>query len=306
MKNISRRNFLQGMALAGAMASGGGCRILCGRRNDAQAMMPPYGDTFRDRLWLYGHGGTAFDTPQYTGFKIPAGPVVEMNDACRYMGIPNLYVVRYQNQPSRANCAEYFKSFTDVKRIAFGVTDGGDGTSEEKYATACALRKDHPNLTSVMIDDYFTEQEIERPKDLGEFRRRLNRDGFKLSCVIYPDQEGVLPEFKKDLALCDQITIWFWYAASIPAMREHVRDVRELVGPDKALSMGVYMWDFGGARPIPDRLMRRQLDLAGELMTEGELSSLIFHPSSIVKRDIAAVRMAKAWIERNGENEWGC
>ncbi|MBR2983599.1 MAG: hypothetical protein IKC80_10290 [Kiritimatiellae bacterium] len=295
----TRRDFVGKLAGAGALAAlGGGCRVFAGA-DDSPAVSPPYEDVIRDRLWMWGHGGAAFDKPRHTAGIPPAEPI-EMNDACRYLGIPNVCVCRYANLPKAEDCAAYLKTFKDIKRIAFSVVDGAEGSWRSKYELAKALRKDNPNLTTVWLDDFFTPQSLSRPEDLVEFRRTLDNDGFKLASVLYPDQEGIKPEFKDMLSLCDQISVWFWYARNIPGMKDDIRKVRDLVGPEKALIMGVYMWDFGSGSPVPEHLMRRQLEIGGELMAERRLSGLVFHPTSLVSRKLASVEISRRWIAENG------
>jgi hypothetical protein len=270
------------------------------RRADAGVAVPPYADTIRDRLWMWGHGGAAFDKPRYT-YDIPPAPPVEMNEACRHMGIPNVCVCRYVGLPAAQDCAAYLKTFKDIKRIAFSIVDGAGGSWREKYELAKALRRENPNLGTVWLDDYFRPQKMSRPTDIRAFRRELDADGFKLACVLYPDSDGIKPEYKEVLDICDQVSVWFWHAKNIPTMKENVRKLRDLVGPKKALIMGIYMWDFGGKRPVPDDLMRRQLETGRELMTERQLSGLVFHPTSLVSRKLPSIEIARKWIADNGE-----
>lgn len=305
----SRRSFLAAAGAAGAVfmvdradAAQKAIKVVSAvrKRADSNVVNPPYEDVIQDRLWMWGHGGVAFDKPRYT-FKIPPAPPIEMNDACKYLGIPNVCVCRYAGLPKAEDCAAYLKTFKDIKRIAFSIVDGAGGGWKAKYELAKKLRKDHPNLDTVWLDDYFTPQKISRPDDIFAFRKQLDKDGFKLASVIYPDQEGIKPEFKGVLDLCDQVSVWFWHAKNIPVMKEKVRKLRDLVGPSKALLMGIYMWDFGGGRPVPDDLMRMQLETGRELMVERQLSGLLFHPTSLVSRKLSSIEIARKWIVDNGK-----
>ena len=76
--------------------------------------------------------------------------------------------------------------------------------------------------------------------------------------------------------------------------------VHDLVGPEKAILMGIYMWDFGGNKPVPDDLMLQQLEIGRELMMEGQLSGLLFHPTSLVNRKLSSIELARQWIAKNG------
>lgn len=301
---LTRRSFI---SATGASLLLNGCTGVAGifgrgRRLDAAVVDPPYEDVVRDRLWMWGHGGVAFDEPRYT-FKIPSAEPIEMNDACRYMGIPNVCVCRYASLPEAEDCAAYLKTFKDIKRIAFSIVDGAKEDWRSKYELAKKLRKDNPNLGTVWLDDYFTPQNLSRPEDLKAFREELDRDGMRLASVLYPDQEGVKPEFKSVLDLCDQISIWFWHAKNIPGMKENVIKVRNLVGPEKALVMGIYMWDFGGNCPVPDDLMAKQLQTGLELIMDRQLSGLVFHPTSLVSRKLSSIEIARQWIAENGERK---
>ena len=297
----TRRNFIRiGAGACVAAAFGGGCRLFDGGHGDSNAVCPPYEGTVRDRLWMWGHGGVAFDKPRHT-FGIPESVPIEMNEACRYMGIPNVCVCRYQGLPKEEDCAAYLKTFKDIKRIAFSIVDGAPGVWRDKYALAKRLRHDNPNLCTVWLDDFFTPQKLSRPDDLRAFRRQLDADGLRLASVLYPDQEGVKAEFKPMLDLCDQVSVWFWYAKNIPGMKKDIRRVRDLVGPEKAILMGIYMWDFGGNKPVPDDLMRTQLDIGDELMQTHQLSGLVFHPTSVVSRKLSSVELARRWIAERGE-----
>ena len=160
----TRRDFIRvGVGAGAALAFSGGCLSLGAGCRDANSVVPPYEDMIRDRLWMWGHGGVAFDRPRHT-FGIPEASPIEMNDACKFMGIPNVCVCRYQGLPDDDECAAYLKTFKDIKRIAFSIVDGAGGNWREKYELAKRLRTDNPNLGTVWLDDYFTPQTLSRPE----------------------------------------------------------------------------------------------------------------------------------------------
>ena len=304
MTSFDRRSFIK--TGAGALLAAGVPSVARSQQvatlPDADVAVPPYENTIRDRLWMWGHGGIAFDKPRNT-YDIPTAPPIEMNEACRYMGIPNVCVCRYVGLPEAKDCSAYLKTFKDIKRIALSIVDSAGGTWREKYELAKKLRKENPNLGTVWLDDFFRPMKMSRPDDIHAFRRELDADGFKLACVLYPDSDGIKQEFKKVLDLCDQISVWFWHAKNIPTMKASIRKLRDLVGPKKALIMGIYMWDFGDRRPVPDDLMRQQLATGRELMAERQLSGLVFHPTSLVNRKLSSIEIARKWIAENGEKE---
>ena len=100
MTHINRRCFIK--TGAGALLAAGVPSVARSQQvatlPDADVAVPPYANTIRDRLWMWGHGGIAFDKPRNT-YDIPTAPPIEMNEACRYMGIPNVCVCRYVGPP---------------------------------------------------------------------------------------------------------------------------------------------------------------------------------------------------------------
>lgn len=47
-------------------------------------------------------------------------------------------------------------------------------------------------------------------------------------------------------------------------------------------------------------LMLQQLEIGRELMMEGQLSGLLFHPTSLVNRKLSSIELARQWIAKNG------
>ncbi len=142
---VTRRSFIEGAALAAGACSAGGCATMFG--NSAF-----YGPTIRDRLWMWGHH---VDSSKYAGrcagvgesFKWP-GRAVDQAEGCRLMGIPNNCVIRWRNLP-RYPWGDYFEQFREMKRISFGIHDGGAESVDEKMRIAFEeLQPRYPNLTS--------------------------------------------------------------------------------------------------------------------------------------------------------------
>ena len=98
--SVSRRAFLAGTAAAVA----GGCRAWAG-----PAARVPYGSTIGDRLWRWGHHRDAFKGLKGTkeNYNLPYDTRIDMADACRAMGIPGCFVVRWTNKPTAAELPDY-------------------------------------------------------------------------------------------------------------------------------------------------------------------------------------------------------
>ena len=86
---------------------------------------------------------------------------------------------------------------------------------------------------------------------------------------------------------------------------EAVRRMRDFIGPEKSLLMGVYMWDYTLGEPVSGERMEMQLEFALRLLREEVVTGLIFHPTYSAALDVPAVILAKQWIRTYGDTLWG-
>jgi hypothetical protein len=264
----------------------------------------PYGPTLGDRLWMWGHHAKSVSDGVN---NIPPGPEIDMAAACRRMAIPGCAVVRWRNMPPAEELPSYMRQFDDFPRVAFSVTDGAKGTFEEKVELGLDLAAKMPNLSMLFLDDFFVKscgltQPLEKIRAL---RERIAPLGVKLAVVLYADQEGVRPELKDYLDLCDEVSFWFWYGRSVPTIEHEVAKLRDLLGPEKTVLLGQYMWDFGAKKPMPAATMERQLAQTERLLAAKAIHGVIFHCTPLVDMNLDAVNVSRAWIKENGPKEWG-
>ena len=297
MNVMNRREFVRGVGAAAGAGLLGGC----------EWMRPPetsfYGPTIRDRLWMWGHHPDAAKAAE-SGFD-KSGTFVDQAEGCRLMGIPNDCVIRWCNLPKRP-WGNYFEQFRSLKRFSFGITDGAAESTAEKLRIAFEeLQPNFPNLTGCFLDDFFIFKSFQDGLDLAKTSEEIHARGLRLSIVLYSDQNGLKPEFRSRLMMCDEISYWFWQSKNIVTMGESVKRCREYVGPEKDLLLGLYMWDYTIGAPVPGDRMERQLEYARKFLADGTVSGLIFHPSYSAALDVPSVRLAKEWIRTYADNRWG-
>lgn len=294
-----RRDFIKGAAAFSALATGG---CLTG-----DAKKPFYGPTIRDRLWMWGHHP---DMCTESNFDLKnkswkwKGPSVDQAEGCRMMGIPNNCVIRWGNKPAYP-WGDYFEQFRSLKRFTFGITDDSKGTVWDKLDLAInELKPAFPNFTGGFLDDFFAVKSLTQTEEtVRKIADRLHGNDLRLSIVVYSDQDGIKPDYKKYLDLCDETSFWCWRSKNLGKHEEMVRRMRDFIGCEKSLLMGVYMWDYTLGAPVSPQLMEMQLEFAGRLLREKVISGLIFHPSYSAALDVPAVNLAKKWIRKNGETD---
>ena len=271
--------------LPGLILSLNSCRITKNENNLLQ-----YEPNLRDRLWMWGHGpGSTNDQ-----YNIPTGKNIDMAEAINYMGIPNVYVIRWRGMPEPP-FDEYIKQFSKTKRVSWSIIDGAPESYEQKKKWAFELVEKMPNLTGFSLDDFFDEQYVRSVDELRELRKEMEslKRKIDLSCVLYSHQLSL--DIKSRIDLVDEVLLWTWHATDLVELEENFNAYRKIV-PDKPTWLGIYMWDFGNSKPIPMELMELQLDFALEKFKQHEIEGMIFHCTPLVDLGLDAVAYSKKWI----------
>ena len=263
---MTRREFLVCSA-AGGVAALGGCASFGGGGERV-----PYGETIGDRLWMWGHHRDSFKAlkGRKEGYNLPYETRIDMAAACREMDVPGCFVVRWTNNPTAAELPGYMRQFAQTKRVGFSITDSAAESFDEKVRLGFEYADRMPNLTSLVMDDFWSG--AGRGADLAKIarvREGTAARGMNLDVVLYADQNGVRGEYKAVLDLCDAITFWFWSGRSIDTIEAQVGRLRDLVGAEKPILLGQYMWDFGRAMPMP--FGEYEVGVKGNAPADGEL-----------------------------------
>ena len=301
---MNRREFIGGVAAIGGAAVLDGCRCpFCGSGERV-----PYGETIGDRLWMWGHHADSFASMKGAKeqYGLPFDRRIDMAAACREMNIPSCFVVRWRNLPTKAELPGYMKQFADTRRVGFSITDSAKETFDEKVRLGLEYADRMPNLTTLVMDDFWSGaakgvdlRKIERVREKTSVRN------MKLDVVLYSDHNGVKAEFREVLDLCDEITFWFWYGKNVNTIEAQVAKLKELVGTAKPILLGQYMYDFGGGKPLPGKDMETQLAATSRLLSQKAIDGVIFHCTPLVDMDLDAVRVSRDWIRENASRKWG-
>ena len=302
---LDRREFIsKTAAFAGAALAFDGCKCPlggCGAR-------VPYDDTIGDRLWMWGHHRDSFRAlkGRKEHYNLPFDTRIDMADACRDMNVPGCFVVRWTNNPKKAELPEYMEQFAGTKRIGFSITDSAVESFDEKVRLGFEYADKMPNLTSLVMDDFWSgaSKGADLPK-IARVHEGTAMRGMKLGVVLYSDQNGVKGEFKDVLDLCDEITFWFWHGKNVDTIEGQVAKLRDLIGAEKPILLGQYMYDFGGKKALPGAVMERQLAATSRLLSQKAIDGVIFHCTPLVDMNLDAVNVSRNWIKKNGCRKWG-
>ena len=300
---MNRREFIRGAAAVGSTAVFGGCRCpFCGSEERV-----PYGGTIGDRLWMWGHHRDSFKAlkGRKESYNLPYETRIDMAAACREMNIPGCFVVRWTNNPTKAELPEYMKQFAQTKRIGFSITDSAAESFDEKVRLGFEYADRMPNLTSLVMDDFWSGASKGADlRKIARVREGTAMRGMKLGVVLYSDQNGVKGEYKDVLDLCDEVTFWFWNGKNVNTIEAQVGKLKDLIGTEKPILLGQYMYDFGGKKPLSGEAMETQLAAASHLLSQRAIDGVIFHCTPLVDMNLDAVNVSRAWIRENAVKKW--
>jgi len=277
-----------------------------------QGNTPSNDRTLRDRLWMWGHDAGSLKNSYGIGSR---GGNIMPGEAIKYMGIPNVCMVRFTGTPLPP-FDDYVKQFAPAKRLTWSFVDGDRRhTTEQKRQLALDLAAKLPNLAGLDMDDFFLGNALpktdgaEAPAHLSveqvqQVRNELVVQGRKLdlSIVLYSNQ--LHPAIKRHLDVVDVVYFWTWRACDLDRLEGNFAAYRRLV-PTRRTRLGIYMWDFGEKKPISLKSMEHQCRLGLQWLQRGEIEGMIFHCTPLCDMNLEAVEWSKDWIARHADDVIG-
>jgi hypothetical protein len=266
-------------------------------------------ETIRDHLWLWCHPAGAH-TRRLDQYGLPGTSAIAPADAARFLGISNILMVRYDEEPTPP-FTEHALPLAAFDRVVWSVEGGAGGDVDAVLQLGSVL----PNLCGVILDDYFARvtatarvgAQGARPPGMvdGAFslealrglRERLVVGDRRLDVwvVLYAHELSQETVFRPHLGLCDVVTFWTWRVEELTDLEDHFARFEQVVGPRRKL-LGIYLWDYEGKRAMPRDALERQAALARRWLGEGRIEGLIFLASCLCDLGLESVAWAKAWI----------
>jgi len=262
--------------------------------------------TIRDSLWIWGQEAGCLHRYSNNAWRLPGTSRMTPAEGAYYMGVPNIMVVRFANQPAPP-FRQHALPLRPLKRIVWSIVGDASSTDNNRQPDlrdVIALGEDFPNLTGAIMDDFFRNNPEApgryTPDQIEGFRSRLHaaRRPLDLYVVLYThDLELPLQPY---LDAVDVITFWTWHAKNLSALEDNFSRL-ERIAPGKRKMLGLYMWDFGEGAPMPADAMEHQCLMGLEWLRTGRVEGLIFLATCIADLDLEAVEYARRFIAQVGE-----
>ncbi len=309
--NFRRRDLVK---LAGVIGAG------LGSVESATAASVPVPTTVRDRLWLWGHPAGSHNGEYGLKGKSIINPV----EAAYYMSIPNVLMVRY-GKPDLTILSQYAIPFSALREVVWSIPPGGGPESNAERAAVLKLVGNTPNMTGIIMDDFFTVDfetlQGKKPgpvanlsvEDLAEIQKQLKASGgdrrraghtderkLELWAVLYANQlfDGVIPHLKQ----CDRVAFWTWKAEDLAQLEANFEKTEKLAPAAKKV-LGCYMWDYGTSKPMPVEAMEHQCEAGLRWLKQGRIEGMIFLASCITDLGIETVEWTRQWIQQVGNTK---
>ncbi len=266
----------------------------------------------KDRFWLWGHPEGRYNAIwKEKGVENPTPVEIKSRmtptEFCVYMGIQKVFMIPLDVDVNRRQYNLSFRRMSDVAWECFDAT--ADITKLERYINEA---KDFPNITGVVLDDFFQRDGAYKgipAEQLWKIRERLHNNEVRpldFWMVVYTNDvctaEVPAEVSKSYIEPLDGITLWCWCEKDIQEVTDKWNNFLEL-SPGKRRLLGVYLWNFGEGKPATAKSVVEQLDFCLEKIRAGELEGAILHTNTMGDMDLEAYTACEKWMDEHGDEE---
>ena len=259
--------------------------------------------SIKDKLWLLGE--TPGSHHKVKGYKLPGENKMTPVEGLEYFGIGNLCRMKmrsdmgmsFLDDPHIVGDAIEKLSLTLVGSCAWRPDPGKRDDMEQILEIA----KRDKRLVSAINDDFFNADRmaIYTPEVLHDqheiLHSALDRP-IDFWSVVYERSYLENVDIYAHAREYDLSTFWVWYSENIPDMQKYL-DWAKTLTKDGRVILGVYMYDYGNCCPLPDDLMKMQLDFAYEKLISGEIEGAMLHSSCNMDIGLTSTAITKEWID---------
>ncbi len=243
----------------------------------------------KEKIYLWAHK----EGMQNNRWGLPKESKISPAEACRYLGIENIILVREFGEPAPEEYEKYADSFKSLKKVIWSVVGAGCSYEEGEIERVMELKKKYKNISGAIMDDFFVKEPPFKPEGITDIKERLNKNGMELWTVLYQHQLDL--KVKDYLERFDLITYWVWKSEGIKELEKCFERFCKIV-PEKRKALGIYMWDYGNNNQMPFGLFKKECEIGFKWLQEGRIEGIIFLASCIVDLGLETVEWVKECI----------
>lgn len=255
----------------------------------------------KENIWLWGQAPNSHHEEANNRYHLPGVNRMTPAEGLTYFGIENACMIVMEDKPAPP-FEPWAEALRGAKRVAWSVLGSGgsartnDGASDLTEVLNLAGKFD--NIVAGVADDFMrpSRMAVYTPDVVADFQRTLH------SCAARPlDFWTVIYEHELNenarpyLDAFDVATLWTWRAKNLIDLEENYTRLKNLLR-DQPIMAGCYMWDYGGAAPMPMDTMKRQLEIYGNWYEQGKITGVILCSNCIADLGIDTVEYTREWI----------
>lgn len=258
----------------------------------------------RDKIWLLGETpGSHHKAPYY---RLPGVNTMTPMEGLEFYGVRNLCRMKMTSDGdlNYVDDALIVDEKGVMDRLSLSLTGAGERGVEMDKNTLdeiIAVAKKEKRLVSAINDDFFggDRPKFYTPEVLAEQRRILHTAvdrPIEFWSVVYErsylSNEDVYAHAKQ----FDLTTFWIWFGENLKDIKKYFEWGKGLTKEGRVI-LGIYMWDYGNGCPIPDDVMKMQLDFAYEKLISREAEGIMLHSSNNSDIGLTATDITRKWLE---------
>lgn len=155
-------------------------------------------------------------------------------------------------------------------------------------------------IDAAVMDDFVSDARmaVYTPEVLHALKDQLHTEAdrkLELWSVMYERDFHRDAEVRSRALEFDLTTFWTWYSSNLLKLEENLAHMKALTDGGRMM-LGVYMYNYGEAKPLPDELMRYQLNFAERKLRSGEIEGIVLCSNCIADIGLSAVDITRDWI----------
>jgi hypothetical protein len=263
----------------------------------------------RDKLWLWCHPAGSHNGI----YGVPGESRITPLEACQSLGVNNAIMVRYHDYGPFPPYDEYALPLRILKQVVWSAVGASGITDAESRQAIIDLASRMPNLSGIMLDDYFHDEEHTAEKgqpaalttdELRELRSKLSLPDRTLDLWVVVYDYMMSNSMREHLDLCDVATFWTWKAEQLEHLSENFQRFEQLAERQQKI-LGCYLYDFGNSQAMPVERMQAQCEFGLALLQTGRIDGLILLASTVCDLELKSVTWTRQWVSEVGEMTLG-
>ncbi len=258
------------------------------------------GKTVLDYLWVWGNPEYSLEPSCDDGRFGHAAPLSRVN----MLGVRNVAQAGHGVPIDPIYADALTKPVAHLDRIVWEVMrdPGGKFVYTHRLETIAGLLESYNNIEGILIDDLSTVGRTEglTPADLKAFYDSIpsTPDGWRMRFygVVYTMSLGD-EDIGQYIDCMDVVSLWTWAAEDIDQWDKHVDQVHAMA-PDKPISIGLYLVNYGGSAALDAKRMQAQCDMALKMLKDKRIFGVTFLLHGAENAEV--VKWTRDWIKEVG------